>query len=209
MSKSEEIFNKYADHYDLKYGSVDLYSESLDQFLGSLKQNANLLELACGPGNLTRYLIAKRPDLNILGLDIAKNMIDLARINNPGANFLRMDCRYISRIAKKFDAILAGFLLPYLNADEASKLIRSANSLLNNHGLLYLSTMEAGKTDSGLQESSLTEQDTLYTHYHNLDFLKLNLEKSHFEIRTSEYLDNPNNAEEIRDLLLIAVKSGN
>ena len=206
MSNSEEIFNKYAEDYDLKYGSVDLYSGSLDQFLGNLQQKAKLLELACGPGNLTRYLLAQRPDLDILGLDIAKNMIDLARINNPGANFIRMNCRYMSRIAKKFDAIVAGFLLPYLNTEEVSKLIRDANDLLNTNGVLYLSTIESETSGTGFQSSESAKNDKLLTHYHDLAFLEINLKKYNFSIEDLIYLENSNNKDGRRDLILIGHK---
>jgi len=51
------------DTYDFICNSID-------------KPNAKLLEIGCGPGNITKYLIAKRPDFDIFGIDIAPNMIE-------------------------------------------------------------------------------------------------------------------------------------
>jgi trans-aconitate methyltransferase len=62
------------------------------------KQDADILELACGPGNITQYIISKRSDFKILGTDLAPNMIELAKINNPSAQFQLLDSRDIRTI---------------------------------------------------------------------------------------------------------------
>ena len=33
------------------------------------KDKAKLLEIGCGPGNITKYLLSKRTDFNIFGID--------------------------------------------------------------------------------------------------------------------------------------------
>src|SRR6185295_3669822 len=90
------IFNKHASKYQDKFMDVNLYAGSFDFFCDAAKkQNAKILEIACGPGNITSYLLNKRPDFKILGIDLAPNMIALAKINNPKADFQLMDCRDI------------------------------------------------------------------------------------------------------------------
>src|SRR5438045_2838934 len=92
-----DLFNKLASEYQKKYMDVSLYSDSLNLFCKLIpKQNATVLELACGPGNVTKYLLDKRPDLKILGTDLGPNMIKLARQNNPTVEFKILDCRNIS-----------------------------------------------------------------------------------------------------------------
>jgi len=44
-----------------------------------LNEQAKVLELACGPGNITKCLLSKRPDLEILATDIAPNILELAK----------------------------------------------------------------------------------------------------------------------------------
>ena len=78
-----------------------------------IKNKATILEIGCGPGNITKYLLSKRPDFNIFGIDIAPNMIELSKINNPKANFAVMDSRNISTIETKYDAMVCGFCLLY------------------------------------------------------------------------------------------------
>jgi trans-aconitate methyltransferase len=87
-----ETWNKVASLYEDKFMDLDLYNDSYD-FICNLitKDNAKLLEIGCGPGNITKYLLSKRPDFNIFGIDIAPNMIELAKKNNPAASFAMMD----------------------------------------------------------------------------------------------------------------------
>jgi trans-aconitate methyltransferase len=140
---TKKTWNKYAKEYQDKFMDMDLYYDTYDLFCTLIeKKNAEVFEIACGPGNITRYLLTKRPDFNILGIDLASNMIDLAKINNPEADFQLMDCREIGKVDKKYDAIMCGFCLPYLSREESEKLISDVSGLLKLNGVLYLSTME-------------------------------------------------------------------
>src|SRR6476660_8726042 len=50
------LFNKLAKQYQDKYMDVSLYHHSFDIFCRHIsKPNAEILELACGPGNITKY----------------------------------------------------------------------------------------------------------------------------------------------------------
>lgn len=159
------VFNKFASQYNERFMHFDLYNDTFDLFCENIpKQNADILELACGPGNITRYLLNNRPDFNILGIDLASNMIELAKVNNPTATFQIMDCRDIAAIDKKYDGIMVGFCLPYLNKEETAKLIGDAANRLNNDGIIYLSTMEAPYSKSGLEKNS--GGDEMYMHYY-------------------------------------------
>jgi len=183
MDKHKETFetwNKVASVYQAKYMDLDLYNETYDFICSSVeKDKAAILEIGCGPGNITRYLLAKRPDFNILCIDFAPNMIDLAKKNNPAASFRVMDCRQISELKTKFDGIVCGFCLPYLSSPESEKLISDAAQLLNKGGLLYLSFMEGDPAKSGFQTASTG--DRAYFYYHELDKLKAHLVSSAFK----------------------------
>lgn len=66
MDKYEETFetwNNIASIYQDKFMKLDLYNDSYDYICTSIsKQGANLLEIGCGPGNITKYLLSKRAD---------------------------------------------------------------------------------------------------------------------------------------------------
>ena len=202
------IFDKYAIEYQDKYMDVSRYADTLDVFCNLIeKDTSKILEVACGPGNLTRYLIQQRSNFQILGIDLSSKMIDLAKINNPSAEFRVMDCKKISDLTKTFDGISCGFCLPYLSKEEARQLITDAAKLLNKQGVLYLSTMEGDYSNSGLQGPSSGGSDTLFIHYHEADYLISYLKENKFmdlQIHRKKYLGEDGNL--TTDLILLARK---
>jgi ubiquinone/menaquinone biosynthesis C-methylase UbiE len=198
------LFNKLAESYQERFMDVNLYGDTFDFFCDNIKtENAEILELACGPGNITQYLLNKRPDFKVLGTDLAPNMIELAQKNNPKATFQLMDCRAIDTIDKKYDAIMCGFCLPYLDKTETTKLIQNASNILKPKGLLYLSTMEGDYDTSGLRKGSTGEE--IFMHYYPADFLIKTLENNHLNVIHLSRKEYPaNDGTKITDLIIIA-----
>ena len=210
MDQNKETFetwNKVADLYQEKFMYLDLYSNSYDILCNKLtKENAKILEVGCGPGNITKYLLSKRPDLLIEGIDYAPNMIELAKINNPTANFKVMDCRQIDQIMTKFDGIACGFCIPYLSQTECSKLIADCYHLLTDDGIIYLSFVEGDDINSGYLTGSTG--DRTYFYYYNFDNIKTMLEENNYFIFDSSkvhYKKNDGTVEE--NTILIAQKN--
>lgn len=174
-----ETWNKVAALYQDKFMGLDLYNETYDHICKSIdKPQAKLLEIGCGPGNITSYLLSKRPDFDIFGIDIAPNMVQLAKLNNPTANFAVMDSREIGGLDTKYDGLIAGFCLPYLSQTESHELISTAYHLLNDNGLIYLSFVEGDPGQSDFKEGS---GGRVYFYFHDLEDLKAQLIKTKFE----------------------------
>lgn len=201
------VFDKLADVYQDKYMDVSLYHHSFDLFCDQITlENAKILELACGPGNITQYLLKKRPDFKILGTDLSPNMVELAKINNPTAEFQLMDCREIGRLDQRYDAIMCGFCLPYLSKEEAIQLVQDASELLNPNGVLYISTMEDDYSKSGPKTSS-DGAHQLYMYFHQADYLTAALQEHGFKTINLQRQDYPTqDGTKTTDLLIIAGK---
>ena len=166
-----ETWNKVASLYQDKFMELDLYNNTYDFICNTIpKEKAKLLEIGCGPGNITKYLLSQRPDFDIYGIDIAPNMIALAKKNNPTASFAVMDSRLIDKLEAKYDGIVCGFCLPYLSQTDGSKLIADCYHLLNDNGLLYISFVEGDPSKSGFQVGS--SGDRSYFYFHDLNELK-------------------------------------
>lgn len=183
MDRNKETFetwNKVASLYQDKFMDLDLYNEGYDFICNSImKENAKILDIGCGPGNITKYLLSKRPDFNILGIDFAPNMIELAIRNIPNASFAVMDSRKIAELETRYDGIICGFCIPYLSSVECETLISDAYNLLNEAGLLYISFVEGDPKESGFKAGSTG--DRTYFYYHELDKLKEQLIAKSFE----------------------------
>lgn len=174
-----DTWNNNASLYQDKFMDLDLYNDTYDFICSFIaKPKAKILEIGCGPGNITKYLLSKRPDFDIFGIDIAPNMVELAKRNNPTANFAIKDCRQINNLDTKFDGIIGGFCLPYLSQTESVDLISNAYNLLNNNGLIYLSFVE-GEPDKS--EFKVGSGGRVYFNYYKLDNLKEQLNQLKFE----------------------------
>jgi ubiquinone/menaquinone biosynthesis C-methylase UbiE len=179
--QAANVFDKLATAYEDKFMHLDLYNDTYDIFCSLLPPGSiNILEIACGPGNITNYLLSKRADLKILGVDLAPNMISLAKKNNPAASFKVMDGRDISSLSDSYAGILCGFCLPYLSKEETKKLIADCGVLLNEGGVLYFSAIEDNYEKSGF-ESSSNGREKCYVYYHEELYLKDYLLENNFE----------------------------
>ncbi len=175
-----DTWNKVAKLYQDKFMNLDLYDDTYDSFCEAVNiENAKVLEIGCGPGNITKYLLNKRRDFRIEGIDISPNMIELAKANNPTADFKVMDCRKINKLQSKFDGIICGFCFPYLSAFDSSKLVKDCGNFLNDNGILYISFVEGDYSKSGFQIAS--SGDRAYFYFHTLENLTNELTNNNFE----------------------------
>ena len=180
QDQTSKTWNKIAALYAEKFMEFALYNDSYDLFCEMISEkNPNILEIGCGPGNITKYVLSKLPTLQLLGVDSAPNMIRLAKDYNPDAEFLVMDARNIASISTAFSGIICGFCIPYLSKKEFSKLISDSHKLLHEKGILYLSFVEGDYGKSGVQIGSTG--DATYFYYYDPKFILKELKLHNFE----------------------------
>lgn len=208
MNRYEETFktwNKVALRYQDKFMAMERYDGSYDVICNTLKADkAKILDIGCGPGNITKYLLSKRPDFRIYGIDIAPNMIALAKKNNPTAKFEVMDSRKIKGIQEKFDGVVCGFCIPYMSLADFEKLFEDTHNLLAENGLFYLSFVEGKPKNSGFQ---ISHGDRVYFYYHTLEAIRERLIFYKFKgIETFKIDYNKSSSEKESHVILIARK---
>jgi len=107
-----------------------------------------VLDLACGPGNLSRRLAQKvLPGGEIVGVDLASGMIELARsagISN--ARFEVMDIERLDLPDESFDAAICGHGFQF--APDLPRAMREARRVLRPDGRLAASVPQSGFVDS-------------------------------------------------------------
>jgi SAM-dependent methyltransferase len=205
-TQAVSVFNKRAELYQQKFMDVSMYEPSLDIFCQLLKNLVpSVLDVACGPGNITRYLLSVKPELRILGIDLAPEMIRLANENNPEADFRVQDAKAILDLPGRYDGIVSGFCFPYFSKEEVETWIQKASDLLLPGGLLYISTMEDSYEKSGPVLSSAG--DEMFMHFHEESHLTQCLTDQNLAIEFRDLLLYTNaKGEQVRDLILIGRK---
>lgn len=175
-------WNQLAQAYQDKFMEMDLYNATYDAFCGAIeKEDAKILELGCGPGNITKYILKLKPNYSILATDTAPSMIELGKINVPRAQFQLLDVRDMLSLNSNFDAILAGFVVPYLDSNETEQFIADSFQMLNDKGILYFSCIEKETSYSETQTSS-DGKIMMEVNYHDASYLITSLEKNNFQL---------------------------
>ena len=168
--------------YQDTFKDIDLYNASYDLLLSSLSTNDAVLEIGCGPGNITQYLLKQKPLLRIHGTDISPNMIELARTHNPTATFEVLDGRDIATLDNNYHAIICGFCLPYLALSDIDRLLLDCSQILNTDGLIYLSFIEGTHDQSGYVVGSTG--DRMYVYYYTKNEILDLLQKHSYSIQS-------------------------
>lgn len=175
-------WNQLSEKYQDGFMDLTLYNESYNVFCELLKKkNPSILELGCGPGNITKYLLSQRPDFKINATDAAPNMVALAKKNNPTAACELLDVRNISGLNNKYNALVCGFCLPYLSESECKKLIKDCVQILHDDGLIYLSFIEGDYSQSKL-ESSSDGQHSMFVYYYSEVFISKIFDNNNFNV---------------------------
>lgn len=209
FGKSVKGFNEYAVEFAEKFRDIDPYIASLDRFCNLIKSgNPKILELGCGPGNVTRYVKNRFPESEYIAVDLAPRMIEIARQLVKGVDFRVMDARDISGFDTMFDAIVCSFCLPFLSKNDAYKLIAGCAGRLNTNGVIYISTMEGDESRAGFETTSFSGDFEIYFNYHSQEDLGNSLLDNGFtidEFKRQEYYES--NGCNLIDMLIIATRN--
>lgn len=166
--ETQKTWNKIADLYAAKFMHLDLYDETY-RFFGHLLTGEvpEILEIGCGPGNISKFMLREFPAVKMTGIDASANMIALAKTNNPQGDFRVMDARNIADFDVKFDGIICGFCIPYLDVNDCEALVVNAANLLTKNGVFYVSFVAGNEELSGFQTGS--GGDRVYFYYYPVE----------------------------------------
>ncbi|HIH47027.1 TPA: methyltransferase domain-containing protein [Candidatus Woesearchaeota archaeon] len=112
VKKNLETFNRWAPQYDfslfqwwMKKFHRKVFAE-VDKNVEA-KQKAKFLDLSCGTGELLYELAKTKPRLQLFGVDIAENMLALAKHKVPSAKFFQMDVHHLKLKDNTFDYVVS------------------------------------------------------------------------------------------------------
>jgi SAM-dependent methyltransferase len=206
---SVKRFDEFASEYAERFMNIDSYHIHFDKFCDlAKKQRPRILELACGPGNVTRYLKQRFPHSEIIAIDLAPRMIDIAKREVSGVDFRVMDVRDVKTLGIQFDLIMSSFCLPFLSEEDTRQLISDCSEMLEQGGLLYLSTMEGDEFKAGFESTSFSGDSEVYFNYHRGEDLEKALSNTGFTIDYNVRQDYPEPDGNVTvDIIIIARKN--
>ncbi len=201
-------FDEFASEYADRFMDIESYKKHIDKFCDLIDSvEPDILELGCGPANVTRYLRYLFPKSKIIAIDLAPRMIEIAKQNIKGVDFRVMDVRDIRTLDLSFNSIMCSFCLPFLSKLDTDNLISDCSTILKTNGVLYLSTMEGDESKAGFETTSFTGESQVYFNYHRQSDLENALTNNGFSIEYNfrqNYYES--NGSITVDLIMIAKK---
>lgn len=144
LQNNLDAYNESAESFDKKIASLANYNEAYNVLASCLKPGDDVLDTACGPGNISRFLDKKVPELKFTMMDLSQEMLKISKKYLPNAEILCGDICSFS-LGKKFDAVVNGFGLPYLSPEEACRHFEAVYNHLKPGGIYYLSFMNVNE----------------------------------------------------------------
>jgi SAM-dependent methyltransferase len=90
---------------------------NLDRLMKLLPKKARILDLGCGPGiPYDKYLVKK--GFQLIGVEISRKHVSLARKNVPDAIFIRGDMSTVNFKEKSFDAVVSFYAIFHVPKEE-------------------------------------------------------------------------------------------
>jgi SAM-dependent methyltransferase len=99
-----------------------------------------VLELGCGAGRLTGYLVEIAS--SVVGIDISRHMVAYCRTRYPGGTFREGDMRKVGSFERgSFEAVVLAYnILDVLSDEDRGTVLDGIHSILTDEGLLIFSS---------------------------------------------------------------------
>jgi ubiquinone/menaquinone biosynthesis C-methylase UbiE len=145
---NQEAYNAWSGSYDLvKNNTRDVEAFALRETLSS-KSFENVLEIGCGTGKNTAWLLTKAK--NVIGADFSDEMLAQAKakINADNVEFIQTDIRETWKFANQsFDLITCSLILEHI--ENIDFVFNQASAKLKPGGEFYIGELHPFKQYSG------------------------------------------------------------
>lgn len=131
-----DYYDDYAEMWAEKWYSDESLLPYLKQFVEMLPKNANVLDLCCGAGYESMRL--KKLGVNVIGADLSKKSIALAKKINPTINFYVKDMLKSYAELGSFDGIICIAGLVHLSEEKLEVAFKNMNEVLKDNSFLFI-----------------------------------------------------------------------
>ena len=175
MKNTFTTYNSIADKYEEKFPGKNKF---IDVFNKMLPKNATIIDVGCGTGYDTKYLLQKGH--KVKSIDASSKMLKIAKKNAPKHKFYLCDIKKIKFRPNSADGIVAGFSIIHLSKKDNVIIIRKFHRILTDSGLLYLALQE-GRGEKTLYEP-LDPRRKIFVNFYITDEIKNVLKISGFKV---------------------------
>lgn len=141
VERQAAAFDAIGASYEDAFGENAIQTASVNWLLDRLPSGAHVLDAGCGTGAPTARILADA-GCRVVGIDISREMLRIARQRVPEAEFLRMDMAELRLGDRSFHAITAFFSLLMLRKQQFVTALQHLVNHLTPDGYFVLSMVE-------------------------------------------------------------------
>lgn len=157
-----KTYDKIAKAYTKEFFNDKIDLKHLDKFLSLLPPKARILDVGCGPGNYTKYMLERR--FSVEGIDLSRGMIQVAKKKVPKGKFKIMDMRKLEYPNQSFDGLCVAYSLYHIALKQSLNVLGEFHRVLKAGGFIILMLQE-GKGEGIIPEPFDPKQRMFFKYY--------------------------------------------
>jgi len=146
----------------------------------------HLLDVGCGPGRDVRFFVEL--GYNVTGVDLSEEMLKMARIEVPEAEFFRTNIINL-KLDKQFDSIMCNAVMHTVPKKYVENILTNFYALLKDEGWLLVET-EEGEGES-MEYDKRYNVNKYRAYFTETEFVE-HLTKAGFVVKDSQIVNSPN-----------------
>src|SRR3989344_2889489 len=158
MSDLRSTYNRIAEDWFRDHQDDDWWINGTNKFISFLKPRGLVLDVGCGAGIKSRYLINK--GLKVVGIDLSDKMIEIAKREVSEAEFQVADISEPLKFREGFDGIFAQAVLLHIPKKEVRQVLNNLIGTLKQGGYFYIAVK--GIKEGQPEEQIIKENDYGY-----------------------------------------------
>ena len=170
-------YNDIAIEYSEEFDNDTSDNKYIDKFLQCLN-GKKILDVGCGTGRDCKYIEQKGYD--VIGIDISKEMLKIAKEKYPKGKFEIMDMTNIDYPDNTFDGIMSNCSVFHIPEELLSQTMESFKRVLKNNGKLFLILQEGH--EQKMVEEPYRHGVYVYMNYFSKKNIEQLLEEHNFKI---------------------------
>ena len=135
-----ETYNRIAEDWHRDHLADDWWRKGTDIFIKELSPSARVLDVGCGSGVKSKYLIDH--GLTVTGIDISEKLLEIAKREVPEGEFRVLSMTDLDSMTETFDGVFAQASLLHIPKKDAGEVVQKMANRLVSGGLLCLVVKE-------------------------------------------------------------------
>ena len=136
----KEYYNDTANEWANKWYTDETMLPLLKKFISLYKTKPKILDAGCGAGYESMRLY--NLGVEVVGIDISEESINIAKNNNPNCKFELLNCLELNESLGSFDGIMAIALIVHIENKNLNIVFKNFKKIIKINGYVFIAFVE-------------------------------------------------------------------